>query len=174
MFVRYSKPLGILLAGTLAVAVAAAGYYYRFSPDGVSTSELYEDGLESLARRDFAGVRERIRQLDARQDVPGYGGLLQANFFLRTGDPGSALRSLGGLDARGPLRFKILEFTGQALYEAGQLWDARDVLTTLVNEQPDHVNGHRWLGSAYYDLGAQYEGLFWDFRGYFSLGFRLS
>jgi tetratricopeptide (TPR) repeat protein len=160
MFVRYSKPLGIVLAGAMAVAIAAASYDYLFSPESVSTSELYEEGLESLAKRDFAGVRERIRQLDSQQDDPGYGGLLQANFFLRTGDPGSALRTLGGLDARGPLRLKILEFTGQALYEARQLWDARDVLTTLVNEQPDHVNGHRWLGSAYYDLGAQYEAVF--------------
>jgi tetratricopeptide (TPR) repeat protein len=156
MLVRYRKPLGILLAS----AVVAAACYYLVPAAGASTAELYEEGLESLAVRDFAGVRDRIKQLDARKDDPGYGGLLQAIFFLRTGDQRSALRTLSGLDARGPLRVEILEFTGQALYEAGQLWDARDVLTTLVNEQPDHVNGHRWLGSAYYDLGAQYEAVF--------------
>lgn len=157
MSMRFGVPLGIFLT----VSLAAVGWWsYRDFSAGASPSDLYEAGLKSLAERDFAGVRHQLKRLDACEDDPGYGGLLQAIFFLRTGDQRSALRTLGGLDARGPLRVEILEFTGEALYQAGQLWDARDVLTTLVSEQPDHVNGHRWLGSAYYDLGAQSEAVF--------------
>ncbi|MEN9554737.1 MAG: hypothetical protein RLZZ232_1023 [Planctomycetota bacterium] len=149
----------VLIGVVCTVGLVWLGWGYAF-PAERSAEKIYEDGIAALSIRDFSGVRERIRELDAVDDSNGYGSLLQAVFFLRTGDPAAALRTLNALDAKGPLRASVLEFTGEALYQAGQLWMARDVLTTLVAEQPDHVDGHRWLGSAYYDLGAQYEAVF--------------
>lgn len=149
----------VLIGVVCTVGLVWLGWGYAF-PAERSAEKIYEDGIAALKTRDFSRVRERIRELDAVDDSHGYGSLLQAVFFLRTGDPAAALRTLNSLDSKGPLRALVLEFTGEALYQAGQLWMARDVLTTLVTEQPDHVDGHRWLGSAYYDLGAQYEAVF--------------
>jgi tetratricopeptide (TPR) repeat protein len=49
---------------------------------------------------------------------------------------------------------RALVMKGEALYWMGQLREAGETWTQLVELDPDNVDAHRWLGVAYYDLGA--------------------
>lgn len=48
---------------------------------------------------------------------------------------------------------RALVMKGEALYWMGELREAGDTWTKLLELDPDNVDAHRWLGVAYYDLG---------------------
>lgn len=48
---------------------------------------------------------------------------------------------------------RALVMKGEALYWMGELREAGDTWTKLLEIDPDNVDAHRWLGVAYYDLG---------------------
>lgn len=48
---------------------------------------------------------------------------------------------------------RALVMKGEALYWMGQLREAGETWTQLLELDPDNIDAHRWLGVAYYDLG---------------------
>ena len=144
-----------LLIALVAPAVAVlATIAIQWSFRAAAPRDLFNQGLAAIDQQDFAAVRKVIQQLESTQPKTEFADLLQSVFQLRTNAPRNALRTLLTLDLNGPLRHDILLYSGEALYRAGQLREARNALSMLTQEVPDSVDAHRWLASTWYDLGA--------------------
>ena len=144
-----------LLIALVAPAVAVlATIAIQWSLRAAAPRDLFNQGLAAIEQQDFAAVRKVIQQLESTQPKTEFADLLQSVFQLRTNTPRNALRTLLTLDLKGPLRHDILLYSGEALYRAGQLREARNALSMLTQEVPDSVDAHRWLASTWYDLGA--------------------
>jgi tetratricopeptide (TPR) repeat protein len=78
---------------------------------------------------------------------------LQGALLLREGQIFPALHAFGHSVNYAPLRVRTLTLSGQALYLAKRYQDAIRLLNQAVEADPNWIDAHRWLASAYYDLG---------------------
>lgn len=119
-----------------------------------STHLSFQDGLDALDRGDLAAVTSAVESLQAQGDHDQQVRLLTGAWLMRGGDPAAALEYFAGISPEGELRTPLLLLTGECLYRLRRLAEALVPLQQLVRENPDQVEGHRWLGAIYYDLGA--------------------
>lgn len=114
----------------------------------------FREGIDLLERGATTGISSRIRQLREHADWQDEALLLEAMSVLRGGKPDLALRMLAAMDQDGPHRYWILLTCGEAMYRLERFAEAERFLKAVVTEHPDDLAAHRWLGSVYYDLGA--------------------
>ncbi|MBX3443796.1 MAG: tetratricopeptide repeat protein [Planctomyces sp.] len=139
----------IACGSVLSLLAAIALFRDRRSPE-----DHFNSALAALNRGDAAGVDEAFQILERRPGFEDHARLLDAVLFLRGGRPDAALRSLSQIPTDGPLRRDVMLYTAQALHAQQRVMEAWSILQDLVAEHPDDVDGHRWLGAIYYDLGA--------------------
>ncbi|MFN9719446.1 MAG: tetratricopeptide repeat protein [Planctomycetota bacterium] len=142
----------ITVAIIAAGSVLVAGWMTRDEP--LSSQETFERGLIALDAKDYRTFRSLVAELQRHDDSKELAKVLRAAFHIRTNSPNEAVQQLLSLDLNGPFRPQILLFLGEAFYKGGQLANARNTLSMLVEEVPDSVDAHRWLASTWYDLGA--------------------
>lgn len=141
---------GLVVFG-LVIGLLVALYSLRKQP---SVQDIWKQGLEFLSQREFSKTIESIERLRQQNPDSDYAELLEAAVSIRTGSPDQGLRRLSRMNVEGPRRREILLLSGEALYQLNMLAEARGTLVQLVSEDPDSVDGHRWLSSIWYDLGA--------------------
>lgn len=156
MFMK-SNFTGLITAAVLLAlgAAATAAFVFRSESSASLTPEQrYQQTLSELKNGNAEGVGEAIRVLGQTNGFEQHATLLEAVLLLRGNRVESALSTLAGLDQEGPLRHEILLAAGEALNRLQRFGEAELALTVVAREQPDNVDGHRWLGATYYDLGA--------------------
>ncbi len=156
MFMK-SNFTGLITAAVLLALGAAATAAFVFRSDSsasLTAEQRYQQTLSELKAGNAEGVGEAIRVLGQTSGFEQHATLLEAVLLLRGNRVESALSTLAGLDQEGPLRHEILLAAGEALNRLQRYGEAELALTVVAREQPDNVDGHRWLGATYYDLGA--------------------
>lgn len=146
----------ILITAVLLVVVTAitAVFFFLKPTPPPSLQEQFELALDSLNSGSADNVSDTIAALRGDPAFADSAKLLEAVLFLKANRLESALRTLAELDQEGPLRHQILLAAGEALNRLQRFGEAERALSVLVQEQPDNVDAHRWLGATYYDLGA--------------------
>lgn len=140
----------LILLTLIGVVAGVAGLTMRGhgTVDMIAAIRAADEGRVDEAREVAYALAEQPDQLDAS-------ALLRGVCLLRENRITDAMSSLHLLRPEGELRPLILRFQGEGYYRNGQLAEAIWVLQQLVHDNPDDVDGHRWLASACYDLGNQ-------------------
>lgn len=142
----------LLLMGT-----AAALFFLRYRstpPPAPDPETLFPRALDAVKRGKIDRADE-IRKTLA--DTPGYrekARLLRGIVLLRRGEHALALEFLSAVPPKDDLSEPALLYRGECLYRLGRLAEAEVLMRQLVRDDADHVDAHRWLGSIYYDMGA--------------------
>ena len=66
----------------------------------------------------------------------------------------NALREIAKVNPKGRFRTTSLWIAGESLFRKGNIGPALPLLSTLVRETPNHLQGRKCLAALYYDLGA--------------------
>jgi tetratricopeptide (TPR) repeat protein len=140
----------LCLIAVLAGVTAAA-----FRTNSVrAAAEKVPSALMALDRGDAAPAEQALASLKGRQGFEHEANLLEAALLLSRQKPNEALAALAKIDPNGPLRRQTLLCAVRALYAQNQLLEAEAILRTLVTENPEDADAHRWLAAIYYDIGA--------------------
>jgi len=140
---------------TVTVTVTVFVCFGLVFPVGRRSSEqTLELALSSLDKGDVRAFNRAVRSLEQNPESQSYADFLLGVRLLRFGRTDSALQRFSRISASGKLREPLLFYTALALHKASRKPEAEAMLTTLVRENPDHAEAHRWLGIIYYDLGA--------------------
>lgn len=118
---------------------------------------LFVRAMQAVEDREFDRVAAAAETLNQDPSFRQHTKLLRGIVLLDKGDPAGALRLFSSARPTGVLRFPVLQYTAQALYRTGQIFEAARLLVILVEEDPSNAEAHRWLGAVYYDLGNQTE-----------------
>ena len=140
----------------VVVLVACAfGIWFWYSQNRPDV--VYSQAIADLEEGDLRRVSDAASRLERYPEYQRHAHLLRGCVLLHSGKAASALKEFSGTRPDGVLRFPVLQFTAQALYQTGQLAQAADLLILLANEDPSNAEAHRWLGAIYYDVGSQSE-----------------
>ena len=142
----------VFLAVVVACVFGIWSWYYQIRPHFV-----YSDGIAAIERRDFRRVSRAASSLEGYPEFQRHAHLLRGCVLLNAGKASRALKEFSGTRPEGVLRFPVLLFTAQALYETGRISEAADLLVLLAKEDPSNGEAHRWLGAIHYDIGNQSE-----------------
>ena len=145
---RRTKLWGLLLALCVGLAFCLFSFVRR------PLEDEFVIGQAALARGEWAVVSRQIELLRQRSDQADQIHLLRGGLLLRTGDARGAIAELVRVRSNGTLRDQALLLLCEAFYQLKQWIDATAVAKELLRLHPDHVEAHRWLGAAYFDLGA--------------------
>ncbi|MBI3862206.1 MAG: tetratricopeptide repeat protein [Planctomycetia bacterium] len=99
-------------------------------------------------------VNETIQHLTGRREWRSELRFLKGGVLLRNGDAPAAMREFLFVRREGKLRIPLFRLVGKALYLQGELVDAERALRTVVVEQPDDAEAHRWLAQVYHEFGS--------------------
>lgn len=135
----------------LLVAVgllAVGGWKYRTSRPDYRLAR----GQDAVRAGNAAAVRESADRLDAA-GYADHAHLLRGDALLAFGSPALALAEFNKIQSAGPLRLRAAALSGRCLLDLGDLKEADRVFRFVVEEQPDHADGHRGLAAIAYDLG---------------------
>ena len=146
---RTQKSLGYLAVFTACV-IGIWFLYDQNRPDVV-----YSRAIADIERGDFRHVSQAASRLERYPEFQRHAYLLRGCVLLDNGKSASALKEFSRTRPEGVLRFPVLLFTAQALYQTGRLSEAADLLMLLAKEDPSSADAHRWLGAIYYDIGSQ-------------------
>lgn len=106
---------------------------------------------------------ERLQyQHAALKNVRGYesqAGLLAGALRLQAGELDSALDELEFAAVHPDTSVRALVLAGEALYAKDNFHLAERTLRAAVTIDPDCIEAHRWLATAYYDIGLMNEAL---------------
>jgi tetratricopeptide (TPR) repeat protein len=154
------------LATVSSVALAA----YRFYT--TRTAYLLARGQAALERGDWDGARNVIQVLE-QKTPPSVGRLFRGKYWTYVGraalpDGGEpdvraqeafrrALGELSRLRDEGRLGQEGTVLGAECLVRLGETRLATGALTTLVRQQPDLLEAHRWLAAIYIDLNSPFD-----------------
>jgi Flp pilus assembly protein TadD len=86
-------------------------------------------------------------------------GLLSGTLMAARGEPKAAIQEAAVAAANPDTKLRAMVLLGRCLYESGQFLEAGETWTKVLELDRDNADAHRWLGAAYYELGAVREAL---------------
>lgn len=116
--------------------------------------QAFDDALRGLEQNNVSVVAAGVQRLQGRPGHEAQVHLLRGALLMREGDYQSALGEFAKFTPTGKLRNPTRLLTGKCFYRLGQIGRAETVLRSLVEEDPQNVDGHRWLAVIYFELGA--------------------
>jgi predicted Zn-dependent protease len=152
-----------LLLVVVALVGGAGGYYWYTTRPGY----LLARGRAALGRGDLAEAWRDAEALE-RHGHEGHAGLLRGEMWLIKGRAPTpegadalrrALRELGRINDDGPLAAEGAVLAGECLVRLDEQRVAADVLSAVVQRQPDCREAHRWLAAVYIDLNTRKEAI---------------
>lgn len=141
-----------VLAGAAALAALAAivAAWALMHPRPESQ---FVEACAALARNDHAAARQAAQRLSRLADYAPHAHFLEGAVRLHEGQLPQALDEFGHAVDHPRLRVATLTLSGRALYQLGNLPDARRLLQQAVAADPRSVDAFRWLATCEYDLG---------------------
>ncbi len=153
MFVVHKRQLKrLLLLLPLVVATGFVWLYY-LQPLIISSEVVLAEALKAVNDRDTVQIQMAIRRLQRDGKFESQVIFLRGARALFMDRPDLALREFKAIEPKGKLRIPLLILTGEALYRTADLQSAERCLLRATEEDPHNANAHRWLATAYYDLG---------------------
>jgi tetratricopeptide (TPR) repeat protein len=86
-------------------------------------------------------------------------GLLSGTLLAARGEPKAAIQEAAVAAANPETKIRAMVLLGQCLYDSGQFLEAGETWTKVIELDRENADAHRWLGAAYYELGAVREAL---------------
>ncbi|HVV99053.1 MAG TPA: tetratricopeptide repeat protein [Planctomycetaceae bacterium] len=115
---------------------------------------IYAAGRQALAQNDLNGVRTAAARLGRYREWQAEAGLLHGAYQLRVGNPAGALASLQPAADSPRTERDAQLLVGEAHCRLHQYHAALPWLNACIHHDAANVEAYRWLGIAYYDLGA--------------------
>lgn len=116
-----------------------------------ASERLYQAGLNSISAGDVEVLERAVSSQPANSPRSR---LLMAAIDLRNNKPASAMRKLE-VAAHHPETALWAQFlAGEALYRMQEYHAAVTTLRAALEQDPENVDGRRWLAAAAFDLGA--------------------
>ncbi len=141
-----------LALGLLAVWLAVMSVYRPAACIGRALAALGANDIERLQY-------ETIGMPDSGE-FQYLANLFRGRLLLAGGHPDLALDELE-IALRDPdIRIRAMVLRGECLYWMGRFSEAGKTWTQVVQLAPDNVDAHRWLGVAYYELGASRDAIY--------------
>lgn len=147
---RWGLPLPLVVA--TAAGLAALAYADR--PEA-----HFSRGLAALRARDWERLDYEYRALAGTRGYEARCSLFAGALRLQESDFDGALNELAYAKGQRETAVDAWVLGGQALYAQGKLRPAEVALGRALTIDPDHVDAHRWLAIAYYDIGLMTEAL---------------
>jgi tetratricopeptide (TPR) repeat protein len=155
-----------LISGALALLGQSnwsdVGWYFHAGPD-----YTLHRGQEALRRGDLDLV-ERLALFLERDGFLDHAALLRGRSFFEQGKSYAeakqereaqpllyqALQELSQIQDQGSLRREAIVLSGLCYLTLKQSYHAEQAFTSVLTEQPDHIEAHRGLAVIYFDQGA--------------------
>ncbi len=149
-----------LLIASAALMVVLIVNVFRIVQGSFSTSQdRFEEALQAAHSEDWSTVTAIRRELSADPDFQSQTMLLFGLRLAADGHFESALRSFNRAAENPETAVPALAAAGRILYLMQRYRAAITVLQKVVSLDPRHEDGHRFLASAYYDIGAMNDAL---------------
>ncbi|HET6882311.1 MAG TPA: tetratricopeptide repeat protein [Pirellulales bacterium] len=103
---------------------------------------------------DFETIRYQLLGLQAMPAVEAEANLLSGKLLLARNDPERALYDFAVAATKPAIQPRALVLTGACLYQTGHLLEAGKDWAAAIKLDSQNADAYRWLGVAYYDLGA--------------------
>ncbi|MDB5387092.1 MAG: repeat-containing protein [Planctomycetaceae bacterium] len=147
-FGRRLKFCAVLVLGLACLTVCVVVW------QRLATERWWKAGMASIPRGDIVMMDKAIRHLPANSSRVR---LLRGAINLRNDRPETALRNLEGAvqDPETALWAQFL--AGEALCRLQDYEACIKTLQGALEQDPNNVDGHRWLAVAYFDIGAAAE-----------------
>lgn len=110
--------------------------------------------LDALKVRNLERLQYELLSLADAPELQPYNALLKATLLISASQFAAALEHLEVATAREETELRALVLAGEALYGMRRTIEAGEMWTRVVEAAPDDLDANRWLGIAYFDLGA--------------------
>ncbi|HEV3006903.1 MAG TPA: tetratricopeptide repeat protein [Pirellulales bacterium] len=144
--VRRVVALGVLAA---TIFGAALGFRYVNSPQS-----HFDRALRALSVNDFDRAQYELVRLAGLREYEPHASLISGILLLEERKPEDALEQFDLATDHPDTRVMAFTFAGRILYQQRRYHMAEQALLSAVKFGPGHAEAHRWLGVAYFDVGA--------------------
>jgi tetratricopeptide (TPR) repeat protein len=110
--------------------------------------------LEALAHDDFDRARYELLRLDAIPEYEEHASLITGILLLEEQKPDDALEEFALAAEHPDTRGLALTLAGRTLHFQHRFHEAEHTLLAAIQADPRQAEAHRWLGVAYFDVGA--------------------
>ena len=138
---------------TIVIAAAATAWMVR-GESRADPKQRFEQAVEAAHSEDWSTVTTITRELAARPEFESHTALLLGLRLAADGDFETALRSFKRATDNPETELPALVGAGRTLYVLQRYREAIAVLQKAVLLNTAHDEAHRFLASAYYDIGA--------------------
>jgi tetratricopeptide (TPR) repeat protein len=139
-----------LVVLTLFAATLGAAEFTYFRHE----ARHYRRALEALAHDDFDGARYELLRLEALPEYEEHASLIKGILLLEEQKPNDALDEFALAAEHPDTRALALTLAGRTLHFQHRFHEAEHTLLAAIQADPKQAEAHRWLGVAYYDVGA--------------------
>lgn len=146
-------------AFSLVIVAAGSVAYVAWPRTEAPPLSAFDRGLLALHEGDEVALSEAVIALEADEENAAHQAFLRGAWAMREARWQDALEFMRKASAHPDLRTRAMILGGQAFYQAGHAADAQRMWTAVLEEQPDAIDAHRWLGALYYDVGAMVDAL---------------
>lgn len=141
------------IALPIAIAAAAIAWIMRGGPRA-DPQQRFEQAVEAARSEDWSTVTTITRELATRPEFESHTALLLGLRLVADGHFESALRSFKRATDNPETALPALVGAGRTLYLLQRYRESISVLQKAVALDAEHDEAHRFLASAYYDIGA--------------------
>ena len=138
---------------TIVIAAAATAWMVR-GESRADPKQRFEQAVEAARSEDWTTVTTITRELATRPEFESHTALLLGLRLAADGDFETALRSFKRATDNPETELPALVGAGRTLYVLQRYREAIAVLQKAVLLDTAHDEAHRFLASAYYDIGA--------------------
>lgn len=130
----------------------AAGWVWKLM--SVPRPSAAERGWDAVQAGDWVAARLAMRELRQAPETQADATLLRGAILVKKGYYYPGLDELEKIQAEPRTRERALLLRGEAWYALGRHVQAQQVLKTVLEQNPNAIDAHRWLAASYYDMGA--------------------
>lgn len=149
----------LLAAGAALTVVMTVIAFRMVQGPSATMRHRFEEAMQAAHSEDWSTVTAIRRELSSHPDFQSQTTLLLGLRLAADGHLESALRSLNRAAKTPDTAVPALAAAGRILYLMQRYREAIAVLQRVVSLDPRHEDGHRFLASAYYDIGAMNDAL---------------
>ncbi len=149
----------LLAAGSALTVVMTVIAFRMLQGQSATLQDRFEEAMQAAHSEDWSTVESIRRELSSNPDFQSHTTLLLGLRLAADGHVESALRSLNRAAKTPDTAVPALAAAGRILYLMQRYREAIAVLQKVVSLDPGHEDGHRFLASAYYDIGAMNDAL---------------
>ena len=143
---------GLLLGALIGVGCAALLLLQ-------SSERHYRRAIAAIDDDRLEPVPYELLGLAGDPSFEAQAGLLSGMLLLARGQPQAAIQEAAVAADNPDTKIRAMVLLGECLYKSDHFLEAGETWNKVIEQDPDNADAHRWLGVAYYELGAVREAL---------------